>query len=610
MNGQPVTVSTATHITLSQWVPTLLRWYPLRHGVVVGASQQAIQLLNAKPEKLTLFKANTSQTKPHPPEANVFDWVIADQNCPTSYYQASLACESGLQDPQMLKTCWPNIQCVSQQEVVARTLDTALQAIKPTLAANWLWVGSLPAATVLIGATQMLQQADVVAVRVTTSAGAPVNAGIQTVQTLMAQQGFELCGIQPERNPRVGTALFVKDHAAAQAQKMLLLSAQLQEAKQKTQELVQAKDLEAQSNKEAHSRIKELQQKQAELEYTHTQQLAHLMSEIHAEQEQVARLKQANDGEEQAKKQALNQMQLLANQHAQQKQVNDQQLAQLKSFQHQLAALTHVKDAEIQAKQQALTQIQTLHQQQAEEQHAHVNQLAQLSAKLLDEAQARQAEIIIRTRLQSEWDSVQQKNDALSAQQALIEAQLLKAEAQIAVINEIVWTQPAKPLLQSMAQSGLSMLPEQSISFGVEKLDLSQHAHHKCLLERAYTQWQFGDWHSLIKLTEEDLQDHPECAKLSLLASTGHHQLGDSVKAGQFIRMAQGWGCEPQLIAQFLMSGTYNSLASAAALLGQEEPSKKYFEKVWVTVSSDVDPLIQQARQLHQLNQIGLAKPN
>jgi hypothetical protein len=540
---------------------------------------------------------------------NVFDWLIADQNGPTSFYQASLTCESGLQDPQMLKTCWPGIQCVSQQEVEARTLDTALQAIKPTVAANWLWLGSLPAATVLIGATQMLQQADVVAVRVATSAGAPVNAGMQTVQTWMAQKGFELCGIEPERNPRVGMALFVKDHAAAQAQKLLLLSAQLQEAEQKTQELVQAKDLEAQSNKEAHSRIKELQQKQAELEHAHTQQLAHLMSEMHAEQEQVARLKQANDGEEQAKNQALNQIQLMTKQYAQQQQVNDQLLAQLESFQNQLAALAHAKDAEIQAKQQALTHIQTLHQQQAADQQANVHQLTQLSAKLLDEAQARQAEITIRTQLQSEWVSAQQKNDALAAQQALIEAQLHRAEAQIAVINEIVVTQPAKPLLQCMVQSGLSVLSEQSMSLGVEQLDLSQHADHERLLERAYTQWQFGDWHSLIKLTEEDLQNHPERAKLSLLISIGHHQLGNLVEASQFIRLAQGWGCDPQLIAQHLMSGTYNSLACAAALLGQEESTQKYFEEVWVTASPDVDPLIQQARKLHQLNQIGLAKP-
>lgn len=129
------------------------------------------------------------------------------------------------------------------------------------------------------------------------------------------------------------------------------------------------------------------------------------------------------------------------------------------------------------------------------------------------------------------------------------------------------------------------------------------------LLERTRTQWQFGDWHSLIKLTEEDLQNHPERAKLSLLISIGHHQLGNSVKASQFIRLAQGWECDPQLIAQHLMSGTYNSLACAAALLGQEEHSQKYFEKVWVTASPDVDLLIKQARQLHQLNKIGFAKP-
>lgn len=269
MNGQPVTGSTATPITLAQWVPTLLRWYPLRHGVVVGASQQAIQLLNAKPEKLTLFKANTGQTKPHPPEANVFDWVIADQNCPTSFYQASLVCESGLLDPQLLKTCWPGIRCVTQQEVEARTLDTALQAINPTVAANWLWVGSLPAASVLLGATQMLQQADVVAVRVATYAGVSVHAGMQSVQTLMAQQGFVLCGIEPERNPKLGTALFMRDHPAAYARAIK----QLQEQGRAQAELqarlhaeTKAKQAEAAAKSEAEQQRDELAKVKADLQ--------------------------------------------------------------------------------------------------------------------------------------------------------------------------------------------------------------------------------------------------------------------------------------------------------------------------------------------------------
>lgn len=241
MNGQPVTVSTATPITLAQWVPTLLRWYPLRHGVVVGASQQAIQLLNAKPEKLTLFKANTSQTKPHPPEANVFDWLIADQNGPTNYYQASLACESGLLDPQLLKTCWPGIRCVTRQQVEARTLDAAWAHIKAdqieTQDPNWLWVGSMPSAPVLAGAAHLLQEVDAVAVRVTLQPEASTSTGLDSVQDLLFRQGLMLCGIEPERNPKLGTAIFVRDYAEATARALRQLE---ERGKEYVQQLSQA----------------------------------------------------------------------------------------------------------------------------------------------------------------------------------------------------------------------------------------------------------------------------------------------------------------------------------------------------------------------------------
>ncbi len=38
------------------------------------------------------------------------------------------------------------------------------------------------------------------------------------------------------------------------------------------------------------------------------------------------------------------------------------------------------------------------------------------------------------------------------------------------------------------------------------------------LLERARTQWQFGDWASLMKLERDTLQHHPDRAKLALLS--------------------------------------------------------------------------------------------
>lgn len=88
------------------------------------------------------------------------------------------------------------------------------------------------------------------------------------------------------------------------------------------------------------------------------------------------------------------------------------------------------------------------------------------------------------------------------------------------------------------------------------------------LLECARTQWQFGDWESLASITLETLQHHPQRAKLSLLAATGHFQLGHQQEAQLFIRLAEDWGCGRKLIAQMLISGAHNSLGCATAILG------------------------------------------
>ena len=59
------------------------------------------------------------------------------------------------------------------------------------------------------------------------------------------------------------------------------------------------------------------------------------------------------------------------------------------------------------------------------------------------------------------------------------------------------------------------------------------------LLERARTQWQFGDWQSLAQLSRDTLQHHPDRAKLALLAAAGRLQTGQDAEARQHIRLAQ-----------------------------------------------------------------------
>lgn len=128
------------------------------------------------------------------------------------------------------------------------------------------------------------------------------------------------------------------------------------------------------------------------------------------------------------------------------------------------------------------------------------------------------------------------------------------------------------------------------------------------LLERARTQWQFGDWGSLVKLERETLQHHPDRAMLALLAAAGRLQTDKAADARQFVRLAQDWGAGRKLISQILIAGVHNSLGRAAALADDQARALKHFESAIVVGSPGTDArLIIQARIVHQLDQLGFA---
>lgn len=127
------------------------------------------------------------------------------------------------------------------------------------------------------------------------------------------------------------------------------------------------------------------------------------------------------------------------------------------------------------------------------------------------------------------------------------------------------------------------------------------------LLERARTQWQFGDWESLIKLDRNTLQHHPDRAKLVLLAAAGHMQQGNTQATRQFIRLAQDWGCGKKLISQILVAGVHNTLGRAAAASGQEQRAIRHFETSIAVAMPQADiRLLGQARTVRETAKLGL----
>jgi uncharacterized protein HemY len=132
-------------------------------------------------------------------------------------------------------------------------------------------------------------------------------------------------------------------------------------------------------------------------------------------------------------------------------------------------------------------------------------------------------------------------------------------------------------------------------------------AYDENLLERARTQWQFGDWESLTNISRESLQHHPDRAKLALLVAAGHAQYGSTEKLQQFIRLAKDWGCSRRLISQVLISGVQNSLGCAAIAAGQHERAQLFFEQAVKTGMPGTEiNLLSEARKRQQRKFLGV----
>lgn len=97
------------------------------------------------------------------------------------------------------------------------------------------------------------------------------------------------------------------------------------------------------------------------------------------------------------------------------------------------------------------------------------------------------------------------------------------------------------------------------------------------LLEKARLHWHIGDWDSITSIDREALQHHPDRAKLALLVAAALQQTDQAAAAAQYARLAREWGCSKKLIAQILIAGVHNTLARAAAALGDQAKSNAHF---------------------------------
>ncbi|RKT21664.1 putative BNR repeat neuraminidase [Paraburkholderia sp. RAU2J] len=132
-------------------------------------------------------------------------------------------------------------------------------------------------------------------------------------------------------------------------------------------------------------------------------------------------------------------------------------------------------------------------------------------------------------------------------------------------------------------------------------------AYDEYLIERARTQWQFGDWEGLSQLDRNNLQNHPDRATLALLTAAARFQTGRLSQGKQYVSLAREWGASKKLICQILAAGVHNSLGRVAAIGGNSTRAIGHFESAITTGIPEGDSfLLTKARVSQQYDDLGL----
>lgn len=202
---------------LLSWLDHLRILMPPRHVTLVGAGNGSgpwVQwLLSRAVPSATLVEADDALIHPlqaaAPGPWRVRKQVIGPETATVTFHVASVSSESGLLEPESLRSLWPNLKTRQKQTRQAITLDELLQDDEQS--ANWLIVDCWPAQPLLQGGQQALSQMDVLIVRTTMGADTPDTLNPAEVESALTEAGFRQIAADAGRHPGVGHALYVRE---------------------------------------------------------------------------------------------------------------------------------------------------------------------------------------------------------------------------------------------------------------------------------------------------------------------------------------------------------------------------------------------------------------
>gem|GEM_PF-2489508 len=112
--------------------------------------------------------------------------------------------------------------------------------------------------------------------------------------------------------------------------------------------------------------------------------------------------------------------------------------------------------------------------------------------------------------------------------------------------------------------------PEQMLEASGRAVTLAEREPYDAgLLDACRRQWRGGEWTALAGRSIEQIEHHPQRARLALMMASAHQVLGQMSQARALIGLARQWGCDERLIRRVLVSGVHTVLGRATAAGGR-----------------------------------------
>lgn len=172
--------------------------------------------------------------------------VLAASDGEVVYHRASNPSEDGLVPPEKLVAIWPNLRLVEEITHPAIRLDTLLQSedLQPLCQGDGLWIiiECLPALPILQGAEGALQRGSVLWLRLLQKPVAGLEEmSLERVTEFLQPLGYRCLHVVEENHPALGRALFVRDWPWLAAQRLEQLTASREQSAACQEQLEQAK---------------------------------------------------------------------------------------------------------------------------------------------------------------------------------------------------------------------------------------------------------------------------------------------------------------------------------------------------------------------------------